>query len=115
MMPNSIVQRGAGIVVAAVAIALGCGGGGAGAVAAPAPTATYPFAASAFAENPAGSVIYAAVPASNSIQVINASTLAVTNTVNIGVSPNVLTLSPDGATLFAGGTSSTQIARVDTS
>jgi YVTN family beta-propeller protein len=98
------------VVAGALALMLACAGSvWAG------PVATYPFAASAFVENPSGSFIYAAVPSSNSVQVIDANTLAVTNTVSIGVSPNVLTLSPDGGTLFAGGSSSTQIARVDTS
>src|SRR6185312_13341720 len=79
------------------------------------PTASYPYGIASFVESPTQPVIYGAVPSINSIVVINANTLAVTNTIPIGSNPTGLTISPDGSTLYVANSGSSFIARLNTS
>jgi YVTN family beta-propeller protein len=79
------------------------------------PLQTYSFAATSFVQDPTGTWIYAADPAANAVQVINAGTLQVAHTINVGSTPNTLALSADGSILYVGNGGSTEISRVNTS
>jgi YVTN family beta-propeller protein len=77
--------------------------------------ATYNFGIAEFVESPTQPIIYGTVPSLNSVVVINANTLQVTNTIPIGANPLGITISPDGSTVYVANTGSSFIARLNTS
>lgn len=61
---------------------------------------TFGFAPAKFAEHPTLSLIYASVPATNSVAIFNSETLALVDNVFIGSNPGGLSVSPDGSRLY---------------
>ncbi len=72
--------------------------------------ATYGFSASRLLTDPVRPRIYAAVPKTNSVAVIDTNTLQIVGTVFVGSNPVDLAISPDGNTLYTANRDSTTAA-----
>jgi len=67
---------------------------------------TFNFNVGDMVANPVLPYVYATIPSTDSLAVINANTLALTTTVALGVSPQGIAVSPDGATVYISNSSS---------
>jgi DNA-binding beta-propeller fold protein YncE len=76
--------------------------------------ATYNFNAANFALHPTQHLLYASLPALNSVAIINTDTLALVNTVPIGPKPRGLALSPDGSRLYVATMGAAALGVMDT-
>ncbi len=77
------------------------------------PIQEFPLVANHLQPDPARGRIYATIPASNSIVVIDTASLGITNTIFVGSGPNDMAMSPDGGKLYVTLTTASQIAVVD--
>lgn len=74
---------------------------------------TFSLVANRFQADAPRQRIYASVTASNSVAVIDTTTLTVTNTLAIGSAPTGMCLSPDGAKLYVALSGATKIGIID--
>src|SRR5580704_15084089 len=68
---------------------------------------TFNFGVNDMVVDPTRNLIYATVPSTNSVEVINANTLSVVTTISIGSNPMGLALSADDNTLYVANSGST--------